>query len=209
MIMEKILKNYIEKFGDIPRSFYERFILVLKENKIKDKDIEPLREEIRRVRSIRWEKMYFTFFIEPSSCPRPRLNRSFRGRKNFVFVKGAREHKDLFDEFIDAVDAYPLIKTPCKLHIEIFAKTPSSMKRYEKVLAELKLIDNVSKPDFDNYAKRYADMIQKTLILDDCLIAESRIRKKYSSKPRIEIIIEYATEYDSEYNRKKVEKWKG
>lgn len=207
--MEKILKNYIEKFGEIPKSFYERFITVLQDNNIKDKDIEPLREEIRRVRDIRWRKLYFTFFIEPSSCPRPRLNRSFRGKKNFVFVKGAREHKDLFDEFISEVDAYPLITTPCKLNIEIFAKTPTSMKRYEKVLAELKLIDNISKPDFDNYAKRYADMIQKTLILDDCLVVESCIRKKYSSKPRIEIVIEYAMDYDSDYNRKKVEKWKG
>ena len=207
--MDKILRSYLEKFGEIPKSFIERFILVLKENKIKDKDLESLREEINRVRAIRWDRFYFTFFIEPSSCPRPRLNRSFRGKKNFVFVKGAKEHKDLFDEFIDEVNAYPLIKTPCKLYIEIFAKTPQSMNRFTKVLAELKLIDNISKPDFDNYAKRYSDMIQKTLILDDCLVVESRIRKKYSCKPRIEIIVEYATEYDSDYNRKKVEKWKG
>lgn len=207
--MEKIIKEYANKFGDIPRSFYERFIQVIRENKIKNKDIEPLREEIRRVKGMRWQQLFFTFFIEPSSCPRPRLNRSFKGKKNFVFVKGAREHKDLFDEFIESVDAYPLIKTPCKLYIEIFAKTPTTMNRFEKVLAELKLIDNISKPDFDNYAKRYADMIQKTLILDDCLVVESRIRKKYSIKPRIEIIVEYATEYDSIYNRRKVEKWKG
>lgn len=205
--MKNILKEYRDKFGHIPRDFYERFIMVLRENNIKDKDLPKLRAEVYRLSNKRWKEMYFTFFLEPSSCPRPRLNKSRfgkKGKKQFVFVKGAKEHKDIFDEFIREVQTYPLIKTPCKLHIETFTKTPSSMSRIEKVLAELKLIDNISRPDFDNYAKRYADMIQETLILDDSLVVESCIRKKYSIKPRIEISIEYLIDYDCSYNEKKM-----
>lgn len=205
--MNNILKEYRDKFGDISNDFYERFIMVLKENNIKDKDLPLLREEVYRLSNKRWKKLYFTFFLEPSSCPRPRLNKSRfgkKGKRQFVFVKGAKEHKDIFDEFIHTVESYPLIKTPCKLYIETFSKTPSSMGRIEKVLAEMKLIDNISRPDFDNYAKRYADMIQETLILDDCLVVDARMRKKYSIKPRIEICIEYLAEYDCKFNEKKI-----
>lgn len=202
--MKNILKEYREKFGEIPRDFYERFIMVLKENKIKDKDLPLIRQEVYRLSNKRYKKLYFTFFLEPSSCPRPRLNKSRFGKKQFVFVKGAKEHKDIFDEFIEEVGNYPIITTPCKFHIETFVKTPTAMGRIEKVLAEMKLIDNISRPDFDNYEKRYADMVQETLIFDDCLIVESSSRKKYSIKPRIEICIEYLADYDCKFNEKKI-----
>ena len=205
--MKNILKDYREKFGEIPRDFYERFIMVLKENKITDKDLPVLREAVYRLSNKRYKRLYFTFFLEPSSCPRPRLNKSRfkKGNKNhFVFVKGAKEHKDIFDEFIYTVGNYPIIKTPTKFHIETFVKTPTSMGRIEKVLAEMKLIDNISRPDFDNYEKRYADMIQETLIYDDCLIVESSSKKKYSIKPRIEICIEYLADYDCKFNERKM-----
>lgn len=209
MVMKNILKDYREKFGEIPIDFYERFIQVLRDNKISDKDLPVLRQKIYHLSNKRYKRLYFIFFLEPSSCPRPRLNGSrFKrgGKKSFVFVKGAKEHKDIFDEFIETVGNYPLITTPVKFHIETFVKTPSSMGRIEKVLAEMKLIDNISRPDFDNYEKRYADMIQETLIFDDCLIVESSSKKKYSCKPRIEICIEYATEHDCSFNEKKMNK---
>lgn len=206
--MHQLIKSYYEKYGAIPKDYYERFLQLLHQNKITDKDIPFIRNEIQRIQSIRYETLYFIFFLEPSACPRPRLNSRFRGKSSFVFVKGAKEHKDIFDEFIETVGNYPIIKTPCKMFVEVFSPIPSQMHRYEKVLAELKLIDDISQPDFDNYAKRYADMIQKTLILNDSLIVDGRLKKKYSSKPRIEIIIKYATSYDCKYNEKKVSKWK-
>lgn len=206
--MEKLLESYIEKYGTVPKDFYERFLNLLNDNNIKNTDIKKIRKEIKRIQNIKKERLYFTFFLEPSSCPRPRLNRSFKGKRNFVFVKGAREHKDLFDLLMKEVGNYPIITTPCKLNIEIFSPTPSSMNKVEKILAELKLISNISKPDFDNYAKRYSDMIQATLISDDSLVVESHIKKKYSCKPRIEIIVEYLTEHECRFNEKKINKRK-
>ena len=80
------------------------------------------------------------------------------------------------------------------------------MKKHEKILAEMGLIRPISKPDFDNLAKTYSDMIQGTVMTDDALIVEGISRKYYSCKPRIEIIIEYMDEIDSDYNKKKTER---
>ncbi len=202
--MNNLLKDYTDKFGEVPIDFNERVIKVINDNGIKDKDLPLIRNEIYRLKNRRWKRLNFIFYLEPSSCPRPRLNRFKKGRKNFVFVKGAKEHKDIFDEFIAEVGNYPIILTPTKFHIEVFSKTPQAMNRVEKLLAELKLIDDISRPDFDNYEKRYADMVQETLIYDDKLIVESSCKKKYSIKPRIEISILYQDEFDCKFNEKKM-----
>jgi hypothetical protein len=82
------------------------------------------------------------------------------------------------------------------------------MNRIDKILSELKLIRPMVKPDWDNAGKTYSDMIQKHLLLEDCLIIDGRTRKFYSIKPRIEINIKYMKKYDCKYNKKKIESWK-
>lgn len=208
--MSMNLKDYRENYGDIPNDFYERFIYQLENSNIKDKDLISLRDKIRHIIRRKWNTINFVFYLEPSATPRPRLGSFMKNKGNkhrHVFVKGAKDHSELFAEFLETMNSYPTISTPCKLNIEIFSKTPSSMTKEEKILAELKLIDNISRPDHDNYLKRYSDMIQGDLILDDSLIVESSVRKKYSCKPRIEISIMYVEEHDCNYNKKKVAKW--
>ena len=82
------------------------------------------------------------------------------------------------------------------------------MNKSEKLRAEMGLINNLTKPDWDNLGKTYSDMIQNTIIMDDSLIIEGTVRKFYSSKPRIELTIEYADRYDSKYNMKNITKRK-
>ena len=78
------------------------------------------------------------------------------------------------------------------------------MKSVDKILAELGFIRPTSKPDWDNIAKAYCDMIQDTLLYDDSLVIEGSSKKFYSVKPRIEISIEYMNDYDCEFNQKKI-----
>ena len=80
------------------------------------------------------------------------------------------------------------------------------MNNVEKICAELGIIRPTSKPDWDNVAKAYCDMIQGILIYDDSLIVEGNSRKFYSLKPRIEIKIEYMEDYDSKFNKRKIKK---
>lgn len=204
------LEDYRKNYGTIPNDFYERFIYQIDNTKLKDRDLVSLRDKINYILGRRWNQINFVFYLEPSATPRPRLGSfmKLKGNKHrHVFVKGAKDHSDLFREFLSTLNSYPTISTPCKMHIEVFSKTPTSMNKEEKLLAELKLIDNISRPDHDNYLKRYSDMIQGNLILDDSLIVESSIKKKYSCKPRIEISILYVDSHDCNYNKKKVAKW--
>ena len=80
------------------------------------------------------------------------------------------------------------------------------MNKIERVLAEMGFIRPISKPDWDNVAKAYCDMIQGFLIYDDSLIIDGTSSKYYSLKPRIEITIEYMEDFDSDFNRKKMKK---
>ena len=79
------------------------------------------------------------------------------------------------------------------------------MKILDQILAEIGFIYPLKKPDFDNLAKTYSDMIQGTLLYDDCLIVKGVSKKYYSVKPRIEIRLRYMVDYDCEYNRKKIQ----
>ena len=83
------------------------------------------------------------------------------------------------------------------------------MNNIEKIAAEMGLIRPISKPDWDNLAKAYCDMIQDLLIYDDALIVEGTSKKFYSVKPRIEVTISYMENHDSQFNKKKISRQKG
>ena len=80
---------------------------------------------------------------------------------------------------------------------------PSSMKSVEQLCAELGFIRPLSKPDWDNLAKTYCDMINDCIISDDKNIIDGKLSKFYSIKPRIEITLQYASDFDSDYNERK------
>ena len=103
---------------------------------------------------------------------------------------------------------FELITTACKFYCDCYFPIPKSMNKSEQLRAEMKLVNNLTKPDWDNLGKTYSDMIQNTIIMDDSLIIEGRVRKYYSSKPRVELTIEYADRYDSKYNMKNITKRK-
>ena len=78
------------------------------------------------------------------------------------------------------------------------------MSSVDKVLAELGFIRPISKPDWDNLAKAYCDMIQGFLLEDDSLIIEGVSKKFYSVKPRVEITLEWMESHDSKFNENKI-----
>ena len=137
----------------------------------------------------------------PKASPRPR----YSSKGHMFYVKGASDNKKIFQEAMKDSD-FPIINTPMKFCCTSYLPIPNTMKKHEKILAEMGLIRPISKPDFDNLAKTYSDMIQGIVMTDDALIVEGISRKYYSCKPRIEIIIEYMDEIDSDYNKKKTER---
>lgn len=196
------LKEYNEKYGDISKNLSERFITLWSSLNIKERDVPKIRELVYRNMNMKKRSVSFVFYFIPDATPRPRYSRF---TKSF-YVKNALDYKSIFSDFIKSVEDVELITTPCEFICTTYKPIPSSMNRYEKLLAELGLIKDISKPDWDNLAKTYCDMIQHGLLLDDSLIYKGITEKLYSTKPRVEITIKYYIEHDSTYNERKINK---
>lgn len=194
----KLIDEYEKLYGDIPKEKEKYLDYLIKSLNIKRGVNINFAEEIRRILHIKWEHLSFTIFLVPKGTPRPRAS------KNHFYVKGASDNKRFFKEFYDSWNDHPKIVTACKFTVKSYLPLVSTMKRYEMILAELGLIRPITKPDFDNLAKTYADMIQGTLLSDDALIIEGTSKKYYSVKPRIEISLSYAEEFDSVFNKNKM-----
>lgn len=196
--MLKIEKEYNEKYSDIPSEYDERIKFICDKSKLNLSHPKVI-NTIEYIKNIKWKQLEYTIYLLPKATPRPRS-----GKNGIFYVKGAKDNKKFFKNFMKTQPDVPLITTPTKFYCDSYFPTPNSMNNIEKLCAELGLIHPVSKPDWDNVAKAYCDMIQGILIYDDSLIIEGALRKFYSIKPRIEIKIEYMENYDCNFNKRKL-----
>lgn len=192
-----IEKEYNKLYGDIPKYNNERIDYLLKDTNLKRNKLKVY-DEIQRINSIKWKKKSFTLYIIPKATPRPRS-----GKNGIFYVKGASDNKKFFKEFIKDKEL-EIINTPCKIECISYLPISKSMNNVNKILAELGFIRPISKPDWDNLAKAYCDMIQGYLLEDDALIIEGISKKYYSIKPRVEITIEWMESFDCKYNEDKI-----
>lgn len=194
--MLKIEKEYNNKYGEIPNDTCGRMSYLL-ENVNITKSNKRVTEEIQRINNIKWKTLRYTIYLLPKATPRPRS-----GKNGIFYVKGAKDNKKFFEKYMIDQDT-EIITTPTKFYCTSYFPIPKSMNNVEKICAELGFIRPVSKPDWDNIAKAYCDMCQGCLLYDDSLIIEGVSKKYYSVKPRIEIVIKYMVDYDSNFNKKK------
>ena len=170
------------------------------------------------------ERLYFKrFFIVlyeiPEGSPRPRFRLVNRknlrnmaiANPNFIHVYspvGAEDNKymkrlltkDEFKEFTK------LIYTPCIVDYKAFFKTPSSFNSVEKYLAELGVYTPISKPDWDNIGKKYCDMTNENLWVDDRLVIQGTVEKLYSVLPRVEITIDFLNMLQNRHQAESIRK---
>ena len=191
----KLEKEYLEKYGDIPFDNISRIDMLLNNSNLSRYKVGVI-QTIKNILNIKWKKINFTIYLVPSATPRPRSS------NGIFYVKGAKDNKKFFKKHM--ADDVELITTPCRFKCITYAPIPNSMNTVEKICAELGFISPISKPDWDNLAKTYCDMIQGLVLYDDSLIVEGSLIKKYSTKPRIEIELEYMETYDSQFNNKKM-----
>lgn len=205
MKKNKYIKEYEEKYSLIPNEPYERFIKLIDTLQITNKDLKQIRNSILKNSKKQFKTIKFTFYFTPQATPRPRSSKFSK----VFYVSKKIDYSKLFKEFIDECSELEhIITTPCEMSTETYFDIPQQMSKVEKILSELGLIHHISKPDWDNLGKTYSDMIQKHCILEDSLIYDGRVRKSYSSKPRVVITLKYLDGYDCKYNKRKVEGWK-
>lgn len=200
---KKELALYKEEYGNVTNDTMERIYNFL--DQLNDKQLNTLRDDIQNNLDTKWKQVSFIFYFIPKATPRAR----FSGFGKHFYVSDAMNNRKLMEKFVkNHLSDFELITTACKFHCDCYFPTPKAMSKTEKVRAEMKLVNHLSKPDWDNLGKTYSDMIQNTIIMDDSLIIDAQVRKFYSSKPRIELTIEYADRYDSKYNMKNITKRK-
>lgn len=195
--------KYDKKYGEVPKDYIKRFVKLLRDKNVKEKDIVQIKNRMKTILGMETEQISFIIYMTPQATPRPRLGRSGR-----FYVKGAMDNSKIFRDFMKSqFPEVANITTPCKFNVDLYMPMPSGLNRIDQILAELKIIKVISRPDWDNLGKTYSDMIQKHLLQEDSLIYDARVRKFYSAKPRIEITIDYDTMYDCLHSKRTIESW--
>lgn len=211
-------EEYADKFSHIPLDYNERLSWLYDTLKITEKQAY----DILSTRSIMLEKLNYTdtnivLFEVPEGSPRPRfrlINRqnlsnmamsnpsfvhvySLTGKEDNMFMKRLIEKED-FEEL------NRMICTPCMIDIYAYLKTPSNFNKEKVILAEIGLERPISKPDWDNLGKKYSDMFNANVWLDDALAVDGSIHKYYSVLPRIEIKIKFLNMLYNQYQYKSI-----
>lgn len=197
--------EYEEKYGDIPIDYKERLEYLYDKLKISDfQAFDILQKRDMMIQSLYYYDTQIILFEIPEGSPRPRfriVNRSnlsnmaisnpnfvhvysLTGKEDNVFMKRLMNQEDF-----NALDS--MICTPCIIDIYMFFKTPSSYNREDTILAEIGLHRPITKPDWDNGGKKYSDMFNANVWLDDTLVIDGSVHKYYSILPRVEIRLRY------------------
>lgn len=198
-------EHYDLLYGDVPRDYNDRLNwLCDKLNITKDNQYDAILTKRQRMISSMYYSTYIVILYEdPEGAPRPRarlINRSNLtntaiSNGNFIHIysatgKSDRMHmKKLMEEDIYSLNS--IIYTPCDVEYKTFFKTPSYFSKQDIILAEVGLIRPITKPDWDNIGKKYSDMYNGNVWVDDANVIRGVVDKYYSVLPRIEITLNF------------------
>lgn len=213
-------KEYNERFNGIPKDYYERLEWLADRLSLSSVKRDTIIGKYNTMKERLYYKRFFIVLYEiPEGSPRPRFRLVNRknlsnmaisnpnfvhvyspvGAEDNIYMKRLLEKKD-FREF------NKLIYTPCIVNYKAFFKTPSSFNAVEKYLAELGVYTPISKPDWDNIGKKYCDMTNENLWVDDRLVIEGTVEKLYSVLPRVEITIDYLNMLQNRHQAESIRK---
>lgn len=201
-------EEYQRKYGDIPLNYFDRLNYMIDKYRL---DVNPKKmEEILNKRNMMMASLQFfnlevvSLYEEPEGTSRPRFR--IINRKNFhqealhngefvhVYTPGAKDDfiymRRMMDNELIALEG--LINTPVDIEYNCFFKTPSAYNITDTFLCEIGLIrPSLAKPDWDNTGKKYCDMYNYNVWLDDATVNDGTVHKFYSILPRVEIKLRY------------------
>lgn len=197
-------EEYQKKYGHIPIDYRERLEWMVDTYKISPSKMDEILDKRQAVLS---NIFYYDYNIielleEPEGASRPRV-RVLRSNYNrlamsnqliHVYVPGASEDHRYMRKLVDTelIQLDGLITTPCNIEYNVYLKTPSNTNIVDKFMCEIGLFrPPYSKPDWDNIAKKYCDMFNYNIWMDDSLVIDGSVHKYYSILPRVEIKLRY------------------
>lgn len=217
---QKMLE-YQEKYSHIPKDYKERLLYLYDKLGLDDnKSNEILRARENYINSTYYESVRIVLYEIPEYTPRPRariINKSgiinaSTGNNSFIQIYSitGRQNKEYMKMYtqqnIKELDR--LLCTPCDIEYNVYFPTPSYYNKTQIFLAEIGIDRPISKPDFDNIEKSYADAFTGNIWIDDILVVDASFHKYYSILPRVEINLLYSNylynkhQYDSMLKRK-------
>lgn len=210
-------KEYAEKYKDIPLDAADRLSWMVDHYNLSG---AKMNEILMKRDNMLYNLSTFTCKVvqlleEPEGASRPRftlLNKSNYNRAALnsslvrVYVPNAKDDHNFMKKLTDQelIELDGLIATPCIIEYDAYYKTPSSFNTTDIFLSEIGVIrPSIEKPDWDNIGKKYCDMYNHNIWLDDSQVISGTVNKYYSILPRIEIRLMYlnALYNKSIYNR--------
>ena len=79
---------------------------------------------------------------------------------------------------------------PIELTVRAYFSIPKSWSKKKQAEAATEQMKKISKPDMDNCLKAVQDGLNGVAWKDDAQVADSHTSKRYSTRPRVDIIIE-------------------
>ena len=198
-------EEYENKYSHIPKDYYQRLQWMYDNMKLSDSTVrEIFSKRDAMLASLYYNEFFIVLYEEPEGTPRPRFrlinrrNISNAAMSNGSFVQvysitGADDQR-FMKRLINKNDFMQFnqqLCTPLEITYDAFFKTPSGFNKVDTVLAEVGLIRPLTKPDWDNIGKKYSDMYNSNIWLDDSFVVSGTVNKYYSILPRVEIRLKY------------------
>lgn len=197
-------KQYEMKYGNIPIDYTERLNWMVDYYNLSPAKMDEI---LLKRQNVLNNLFYYDYNVielleEPEGASRPRV-RILKSNYNklamtdpmiHVYVPGAGEDHRYMRQLVNTelIQLNGLISTPCNIEYNVYLKTPSSTNVVDTFLCEIGLIrPPFSKPDWDNIAKKYCDMFNYNIWMDDTLVIDGAVHKYYSILPRVEIKLRY------------------
>ena len=216
------LEEYDRKYSHIPKDNDYRLSWLIDQFKLSSNKMQEIVDKKRNMEtSLQYYDFKIVLYEDPEGAKRPRFRLVNRknfaniamSASNFVHVyspNAADDHKymhRLLGEELISLNG--LISTPAQVCLNVFFKTPSYFNQTDTILAEIGLHRHIQKPDWDNIGKKYTDMFNENIWLDDNLVIDGEVHKYYSILPRVEIYIRYLNYLSSVYQYNQIVNRKG
>lgn len=212
-------QEYQDKYGNIPIDKFERLNYMYDFYNINDKkSLEIINKKAQLEQSLCYSDLQIVLFEVPEGTPRARHR--LINRKNFaneainngqfihVYSPNAKEDNMYMKRLLgeELVQLNNMIYTPCIIEYDTYTQTPAVFNTTDTFLSEIGLIRPLCKPDWDNIGKKYSDMSNSNLWLDDTLVISGTVNKYYSILPRVEIKIRYLNMLYNKYQYNSINK---
>ena len=174
------MNEYMDKYAHIPKDYNERLMWMINKINLSSNKMDEIIEKKRNIEaSLRYFDYKIVLYENPEGAERPRfrlvnaknyMNMAIQS-KNFVHVYSPNANNDhryihrLIDQ--ELIQLNQMISTPMQVCINVYFKTPSYFNQADTILAEIGLYRHIQKPDWDNIGKKYTDMFNGNVWLDD------------------------------------------